>query len=101
EMVAGHRPGNKPSWLDHLRQTDVVGYSAAQANQRTCVPSSQVSVQPFNFPSTARPAMSQRDLVSRSTNGAAPPLQNSSEGLQHQGEPFLRVSPCPALPRNR
>src|SRR6266496_92049 len=48
----------------------VIGYSAAQANHFTCVESSQVSVQPFNSPSTARPATSQREPVCLSRNGA-------------------------------
>src|SRR6266567_1648364 len=55
----------------------VIGYSAAQANHLTCVESSHVSVQPFNSPSTARPATSQRELVSLSTNGADAFLRSS------------------------
>src|SRR5207244_3663419 len=46
----------------------VIGYSAAQANHFTCVESSQASVQPFSSPSTARPALSQREPVSLSMN---------------------------------
>src|SRR5207253_9856958 len=51
--------------------TVVSGYSAAQANHFTCTLSTHSSVYPFNSPSTARPATSQREPVSWSTNGAA------------------------------
>src|SRR5438045_853813 len=53
------------------RDSNIVdcGYSLAHANHFACVPSSHSSVQPFNLPSTARPAISQCDSVSRSTNG--------------------------------
>jgi uncharacterized membrane protein YfcA len=52
-------------------QMVVLGYSADQANHLTCVPSSHSKVQPFNSPSTARPAMSQRECVSLSRKRAA------------------------------
>src|SRR5262245_21861002 len=48
----------------------VAGYSAAQANHFTCTESSGSSVQPLSWPSTQRPAASQREPVSSSLNGA-------------------------------
>src|SRR5437870_3651611 len=74
----------------------VSGYSAAQANHFSCVLSSQVSVQPFNSPDTARPAMSQREPVSWSVKGAVFTLSSRSNvNERFASAVFLTVGDSP------